>query len=175
MVFNIKKYTMKKIIALLLVFIATTNFAVGQKAKASPRESVTGEINTATISIDYGSPSVKGRKIWGALVPFDKIWRAGANEATTFETNKDLILGGKKLPAGKYSLFIIPNEKKCIVIFNKKAKQWGAYNYDKALDQLRVEVSQKEKSKSTEKLRFLVKDNTVALLWDNWEIPLEIN
>jgi hypothetical protein len=107
---------MKKIIGLLLILIATTNFAVGQKAKASPRESVTGKINEATLSIDYGSPSVKGRKIWGALVPFDKIWRAGANEATTFQTDKDLIVEGKKLPAGKYSLFIIPNEKKCIII-----------------------------------------------------------
>ncbi|MCH1613101.1 MAG: DUF2911 domain-containing protein, partial [Flavobacteriales bacterium] len=101
---------MKKIIGLLLIFITTTNFAVGQKAKASPRENVTGKINTATISIDYGSPSVRGRKIWGALVPFDKIWRAGANEATTFETDKDIIVEGEKLPAGKYSLFIIPNE-----------------------------------------------------------------
>ena len=165
---------MKKIIGLLLIFIATTNFAVGQKAKASPRENVTGKINTATISIDYGSPSVRGRKIWGALVPFDKIWRAGANEATTFETDKDLIVEGEKLPAGKYSLFIIPNEKECIVIFNKKSDQWGAYNYSKDLDQLRVEVSPKEETKSTEKLLFIVKDNEVALLWDNWVIALKV-
>jgi hypothetical protein len=165
---------MKKIIGLLLIFIATTNFALGQKAKASPRENVTGKINTATLSIDYGSPSVKGRKIWGALVPFDKIWRAGANEATTFQTDKDLIVEGKKLPSGKYSLFIIPNEKKCIVIFNKKSNQWGAYSYSQDLDQLRVEVSQKIESKSTEKLLFLVKNNVVALLWDDWEIALEI-
>ena len=165
---------MKKIIGLLLIFIATINFAFGQKAKASPRESVTGKINTATISIDYGSPSVKDRKIWGALVPFNKIWRAGANEATTFETDKDLFVEGKKLPAGKYSLFIIPNEKKCVVIFNKKAKQWGAYNYDKDLDQLRVEVSPKTETETTEKLLFLVRENRVALLWDNWEIALGI-
>lgn len=165
---------MKKIIGLLLIFIATINFALGQKAKASPRESVTGKINTANISIDYGSPSVKDRKIWGALVPFNKIWRAGANEATTFETDKDLFVEGKKLPAGKYSLFIIPNEKKCVVIFNKKAKQWGAYNYDKDLDQLRVEVSPKTETETTEKLLFLVRENRVALLWDNWEIALGI-
>ena len=165
---------MKKIIGLLLIFIATTNFAVGQKAKASPRENVTGKINTATISIDYGSPSVRERKIWGALVPFDKIWRAGANEATTFETDKDLIVEGEKLPAGKYSLFIIPNEKECIVIFNKKSDQWGAYNYSKDLDQLRVEVSPTKETKSAEKLLFIVKDNEVALLWDNWMIALNV-
>jgi hypothetical protein len=117
---------------------------------------------------------VRGRKIWGALVPFDKIWRAGANEATTFETDKDLIVEGEKLPAGKYSLFIIPNEKECIVIFNKKSDQWGAYNYSKDLDQLRVEVSPKKETKSAEKLLFIVKDNEVALLWDNWMIALNV-
>ena len=165
---------MKKIIGILLIFVATTNFAVGQKAKASPRESVNGKINEAAISIDYGSPSVRGRKIWGALVPFGKIWRAGANEATTFKTDEDIMIKGKKLPAGNYSLFIIPNEKECIVIFNKKTDQWGAYNYSQDLDQLRVEVSPNKQSKSTEKLLFIIKDNAVALLWDNWEIPLEI-
>jgi len=165
---------MKKIIGLLLILIATTNFAVGQKVKASPRESVNGKINEAAISIDYGSPSVRGRKIWGALVPFDKIWRAGANEATTFKTDEDIMVKGKKLPAGNYSLFIIPNEKECIVIFNKKPDQWGAYNYSQNLDQLRVKVLPNKQSKSTEKLLFIIKDNAVALLWDNWEIPLEI-
>jgi hypothetical protein len=165
---------MKKIIGLLLILITTTNFAVGQKVKASPRESVTGKINEATISIDYGSPSVRGRKIWGALVPFDKIWRAGANEATTFKTDEDIMVKGKNLPAGNYSLFIIPNEKECIVIFNKKPDQWGAYNYSQDLDQLRVEVSPNKQSKSIEKLLFIVEDNAVALLWDNWEIPIEI-
>ena len=165
---------MKKIIGILLIFIATTNFAVGQKAKASPRESVTGKINAATITIDYGSPSVKGRKIWGGLVPFDKIWRAGANEATTFKTDKDIIVNGGELPAGKYSLFIIPNEKECIVIFNKKADQWGAYNYNQELDQLKVSVSPNKKSNSTEKLLFLLNNSTIGLLWDNWEIALEI-
>ena len=165
---------MKKIIGILLIFIATTNFAVGQKAKASPRESVTGKINAATITIDYGSPSVKGRKIWGGLVPFDKIWRAGANEATTFKTDKDIIVNGGELPAGKYSLFIIPNEKECIVIFNKKADQWGAYNYNQELDQLKVGVSPNKESNSTEKLLFMVNNSTIGLLWDNWEIALEI-
>ena len=165
---------MKKIIGSLLIFFATINFALGQKPKASPKESVTGKINTATISINYGSPSVKGRKIWGALVPFDKIWRAGANEATTFETDKDLFVEGKKLPAGRYSLFIIPNEKKCIVIFNEKADLWGAYNYEEKLDQLRVEVSPNTESEITEKLLFLIEKNRVALLWSNWEIALEI-
>ena len=165
---------MKKIIGLFLIFIATTHFAFGQNAKPSPAESISGKINAATITIDYGSPYVKGRKIWGGLIPFDKIWRAGANEATTLSTDKDILVEGKKLPAGKYSLFIIPNEKKCTVIFNNNSKQWGAYNYKEDLDQLRVEVSPKKKNESTEKLLFLVKNNTVALLWDNWEIGFEV-
>ena len=165
---------MKKIIGLFLIFIFTTYFALGQKAKPSPAESASGKINAATISIDYGSPSVKGREIWGGLVPFDKIWRAGANEATTFNTDKDIIVEGKKLPAGKYSLFIIPNENKCTLIFNKNAKQWGAYSYNQDLDELRIEVSPNIKTESTEKLLFMVKDNKVSLLWDNWELAIEV-
>ena len=107
-------------------------------------------------------------------MPFDKIWRAGANEATTFNTDKDIIVEGKKLPAGKYSLFIIPNENKCTLIFNKNANQWGAYSYKQDLDVLRVAVSPKIKTESTEKLLFIVKDNKVFLLWDNWEIAIEV-
>ena len=85
---------MKKIIGLLLILIATINFAVGQKVKASPRESVNGKINEAAISIAYGRPSERGRKIWEALFPIGKIWRAGANDATTFNRDEDMKIKG---------------------------------------------------------------------------------
>ena len=80
------------------------------KPRVSPPAFVTGKINDATITIHYSSPSVKGRKIWGGLVPYDTVWRAGANEATTFETDKDIKAAGKLLPAGKYGFFLIPVE-----------------------------------------------------------------
>ena len=141
---------------------------------SSSKEVATGKINGATITINYGSPSVNGREIWGALVPFNQVWRAGANDATTFETDKELTVEGSKLPAGKYSFFIIPNDKECVIIFNKEAKQWGAYKYKEKEDQLRVTVKQKVAKSKTEKLVYIIEKNTVSLNWDNWTIPFSV-
>lgn len=96
----------KKIQAIVFALFMTT-FVNAQNKPASPAAVATGKINGANISINYSSPSVKGRVIWGELVPFNKIWRAGANAATTIESDKDLIIEGSKLPAGKYSFFVI--------------------------------------------------------------------
>ena len=145
-----------------------------QGKPSSSKELATGKINGATITINYGSPSVNGREIWGALVPLNQVWRAGANDATTFETDKELTVEGSKLPAGKYSFFIIPNDKECTIIFNKEAKQWGAYKYKEKEDQLRVTVKQKVAKSKTEKLVYIIEKNTVSLNWDNWTIPFSV-
>ena len=163
-----------KISLLVLLSFFAISFANAQEKPKSPPETATGKINGATIQINYGSPSVKGRKIWGELVPFDKVWRAGANDATTFETDKDLIIEGSKLPAGKYSFFVIPNEKQSVLIFNKEAKQWGAYKYNEKEDQLRVTVKQKATGSSTEKLVYKINANDVVLSWDNWDIGFSV-
>lgn len=157
-------------LALALLFL---NFLNAQQ-KASPAVIVTGKINGATISINYSSPSVKGRKIWGALVPFNEVWRAGANEATTFETDKDFTIEGGKLPAGKYSFFVLPTEKECIIIFNKEPKQWGASKYNDKQDQLRVTVKQKASDTMTEKLVYTINKDTIVLSWENWNIPFRV-
>lgn len=157
------------LIALLIV-----NFINAQDKPTSTKEVVTGKINGATITINYGSPSVKGREIWGKLIPFNQVWRAGANDATTFETDKEVTIEGSKLPAGKYSFFVIPNEKECVIIFNKEAKQWGAYKYKEKEDQLRVSVKQKVAKAKAEKLVYVIEKNTVSLNWDNWTIPFSV-
>ena len=157
------------LIALLIV-----NFINAQEKPTSTKEVVTGKINGATININYGSPSVKGREIWGKLVPFNQVWRAGANDATTFETDKEVMIEGAKLPAGKYSFFIIPNDKECTIIFNKEAKQWGAYKYKENEDQLRVTVKQEVAKSKTEKLVYVIEKDTVSLNWDNWMIPFSV-
>src|ERR1051325_10914117 len=91
-----------------LAFFCTSFVACAQGDKSSrpsPPATATGKIGNATITINYSSPAVKGRKIWGELVPYDKAWRAGANEATIFTTDKEIKVEGKTLPAGSYSLF----------------------------------------------------------------------
>ena len=166
---------MKKSIALFVAIFSFFNFSVAQKKLPSPPETATGKINEAAITINYGSPSVKGRVIWGKLVPFDKVWRAGANEATTFETSKDITVEGSKLPAGKYSFFLIPNEKECTLIFSKQQKQWGAYDYKEKEDQLRIKVSPKVKTEATEKLLYTVSSDKVVLSWEKWDVEFKVN
>lgn len=158
----------------VLIALFTAAFANAQEKPKSPAETVTGKIKEATITINYGSPSVRARKIWGELVPFDAVWRAGANDATTFETDKEITIEGAKLPAGKYSFFVIPNEKECTIIFNKEAKQWGAYKYDVKKDQLRVKVKPKTANSSVEKLVYTINSNDVVLSWDTWNIGFNV-
>lgn len=144
------------------------------KAKASPAASATGKIGQATVAIAYHSPAVKGRKIWGDLVPYNKVWRAGANEATTFTTDRDLMVEGKKLPAGTYALFAIPAEQEWTIIFNKKAKQWGAYEYDAAQDALRVKVKPVKAAKMNERLTYTLDQTGFSLNWENLKVPVRI-
>ncbi|MEM8521289.1 DUF2911 domain-containing protein [Flavobacterium sp. PL12] len=157
------------LIALLIV-----NFMNAQAKPASSKEVATGKINGADITINFSSPSVKAREIWGGLVPFNEVWRAGANEATTFETTKDIMVEGSKLPAGKYSFFVIPSAKECIIIFNKEAKQWGSGKYNEKEDQLRVKVKPQVAKSSTEKLVYTIAKNKMTLSWEKWNIPVMI-
>jgi len=151
--------------------------AFGQEAKkpASPAMTATGKIKDANITIAYSSPSVKERKVWGELVPYNKVWRAGANDATTFETSKDITVQGKKLPAGKYSFFLIPKESGTwTAVFNKEPKQWGAYKYEESKDALRVDVRTKPLSATQETLMYKVGSNGFTMDWDKISVPVEI-
>lgn len=145
-----------------------------KEAKASPAKEASGKIGDATITINYSSPGVKGRNIWGELVPLNKVWRAGANEATTFKTDKDLLVEGKELPAGTYSFFVIPHEDAtATVIFNKEADQWGAMKYDESKDALRVNVYPSQ-SNMTERLEYKVNDDGIVMAWEYYKLPIKI-
>lgn len=146
----------------------------GQRQLESPRDSVSGEAAGSHISINYGSPAVKGRKIWGALVPFGQVWRAGANEATRFVTSKDILVEGKKLQAGEYALFAIPGDKNWIVIFNRNARQWGAFEYNEREDALRVPVEPVLAGEMAERLRYEVSKNQFLLCWENLAVPVKM-
>lgn len=148
--------------------------------QASPAASATGVINGATITVNYHSPSVRGRKIYGTdLVPYGKVWRAGANEATTFETSKDITVEGKTLPAGKYSLYAIAGENEWVIIFNKKTGVWGI-NHDGTTtenpdtDALRVTVKPRASASMNERLVYNVVNNGLVLSWENLEVPVSI-
>jgi len=131
------------------------------------------EVDGVKVVVTYGRPAVRGRKIWGGLVQYGKVWRTGADEATTITFTKDVVLEGKKVPAGTYALFTIPGKNRWTWILNGQAKQWGAYKYDPAADVTRFEVKPSPAS-MTEALSFEGKDDAVVLRWEKLAVPLPI-
>lgn len=169
--------TTVKSIAILFAAITVSfgAFAQDKKPVASPAATATGKVGAATITINYNSPAVKGRTIWGGLEKYNAVWRAGANDATTFETDKDVTVEGKKLPAGKYSFFLIPKEGGTwTAIFNTVAKQWGAYKYEVAKDQLRVDVKVKALKETQERLVYNITKKGFELKWDKVSVPVSV-
>ncbi len=120
-----KKFLLVLGIILIIILGVLTYFRVYYTKSFSPEDQVKFEDGDLQIMVVYNRPSKKGRVIFGELVPYGKVWRTGANEATTFETSKDLTFGGKPLKAGKYSLWGIPNEQSWTIIFNTEYGQWG--------------------------------------------------
>jgi hypothetical protein len=141
----------------------------------SPLKTATKALGDLNIKIEYSAPSVKSRTIWGGLVPYDKVWRTGANKATVFETNKDIAIGGQSLPAGKYGLFTIPGEKEWTIIFNKDAEQWGAYGYKKEKDVLRISAKPVSVDAAVEQLDIQVGDDgEVTIAWEKVKVAFKV-
>lgn len=173
-----QKYA-KKSLPLLTVFalhfVGFQAIAQDKAARPSPPVQVSQKVGETTVTISYGQPSIKGRKVWGELVPYGQVWRTGANEATTFEVDKDVKIEGMTLAAGKYGFFTIPNENEWTIIFNKVPNQWGAFKYDEKQDTLRVKVKPKKSSKFNEKLMYAVSSKgTVGILWENVEVDFNV-
>lgn len=149
-----------------------------KKPRVSPKAGVMQTIGITDINISYSRPGVKNRKIWGELVPYNKVWRAGADEATKITFSTDVTIEGKKLTAGSYSFFTIPTEKDWTVIFNKTADQWGAFEYNEAQDALRINVKP-VKNTFNEWLMYCftdMKNNSavINLMWENLRIPIKV-
>ncbi len=169
---------MKKQISFSLIVLAIlfSVAAMAQKDKSkrpSPPAKAEGTIDGVKVVIDYSSPSVKGRKIFGGLEAYGKVWRTGANEATTFEIDKNVKVEGKDLAKGKYSLYSIPGEKEWVVIFNKVANQWGT-EYSQAEDALRVTVKPGKTEKLAEAFNIAIEGNKVVIKWENTQFAFTV-
>ncbi len=162
-------------VALLLTSVLRES-ALSQQPLLSPRDSVEISFGGKKISVNYGRPSMRGRKIMGGLVPFNKWWRTGANEATAFVTQTDLTIGGHVIPKGSYTLYTMPSEKQWKLMINKQTGQWGTvYNPD--LDFIRLPLKKKMLKTPVEK--FLIslektgnRSGVLKLTWENTELSL---
>ena len=150
-----------------------------KKVRISPKAAVIQTVGFTEVGIDYNRPGVKERVIWGGLVPYNKVWRAGANEATKFTFSTDVIINGKTIKAGSYSFFAIPTDEKWTLIFNKVADQWGAFEYNEAEDAMRFDVTPEEGSMQ-EWLAYTITKTSknsavVKLEWEKLKVPFTID
>jgi len=162
---------------LLLIIAGTCLLAVqtyAQEKPLSPKETVEGKIDGVDTEIVYCRPSARGRKMIGGKDPYGKVWRTGANAATTIEFDKPVKIEGKTLAAGKYALFTIPNENEWTIIFNEDFNQQGAYNYDEKKDVLRIVVKPKKTPQFVETFTITPEKDRVSLKWENVEVAFKV-
>ena len=162
--------------SVIFMLVPLITFAQNEeKVRISPKAMVQQTVGFTDVSIEYSRPGVKEREIWGGLVPYHVVWRAGANEATKITFSTDVKINGKKLKAGSYGFFTIPTKNNWTLIFNKVADQWGAFEYNEAEDVLRIEVTPEE-CDLQEWLAYTITKTlenaaTIKLEWEKLKIP----
>ncbi|HQF42524.1 MAG TPA: DUF2911 domain-containing protein [Ignavibacteriaceae bacterium] len=173
---------MKKILLMLFIITAMTFSVLAQGFKTprpSPDATVSQFVGITKITIDYSSPAVKERKIWGELVPFGQIWRTGANEVTSITFSDPVKVNGHELPAGTYGIHTIPGENEWEIIFSKDTKVDDPMTYDASKDALRIKVKP-EQNPFTERMVFTITDVTdnsanVNLIWEKLKVSFKVD
>ncbi|MEM8889830.1 MAG: DUF2911 domain-containing protein [Bacteroidota bacterium] len=177
------KKTYLSILLSLLAHSLSAQYQIGIIPRQSPDKGVYQKIGYTEVEIRYGSPAVKDRQIWGGIVPYGEVWRAGANYATSIHFASPVSINGSRLDSGSYTFFLIPREQDSwTAIFNKVAQQWGAFSYDPSEDALRLEVRARRSPFKTENLTYSItqtgfKFGSIMLHWEfmEVEVPFETN
>jgi hypothetical protein len=172
----------KQIVVLTSLLLAFTVLAACQdkgKRPSPPAQAQCKFSDGKTITVDYSSPRAKGRKIFGALVPYSEVWRTGANDATTFVSDANMSVGGKDVPAGSYTIFTVPNADKWTLIINKKTGEWGIpYKYE-ADELARVDMKVSSTSAPVENFTIALASMggscTLSLSWENTQASVSIS
>jgi hypothetical protein len=165
------------LVVLLVLSFVKVGLAQLDLPRPSPNSSVMQYVGITKVEITYSSPGVKGRKIWGGLVPYDKVWRTGANDATEMHFSTDVKINGQNLPAGKYSFFTVPGETEWTVIFNSRTDIEGL-DYQEDADVLKLKVKP-ETGGFRERMTFLIENNTndaadIVLHWEKLRLILKM-
>jgi Protein of unknown function (DUF2911) len=146
--------------------------------RPSPPEKAECKLGGSTVTVDYSSPRANGRKIFGGLVPYGKVWRAGANEATAFVTDTDLTVGGTPVPAGKYTLFTVPEENKWTLVISKKTGEWGIPYPGAGSDLARVDMKVSKLPSAVENFTIAFDQSgsgcTLHMDWETTRASIEI-
>lgn len=163
-------------LSLILGMIFSVNAQQDKSKRPSPPAQAKATVDGVNVTVDYSQPAVKDRKVWDGLVPYGKVWRTGANEASWIEVSSDVKIGDKTLPKGKYGLFTIPGEDEWTIIFNETWNQWGAYDYDSEKDVLRITATPGNSDAFQERFTVNISDaGVVSLEWANLAVQFDID
>jgi len=146
---------------------------VNAQPPGSPHDTVKATVGGASISIEYGRPYMRGRKIVGSLVPYDHVWRTGADAATTLSTSKDLVIGGAAVPTGKVTLYTLPAEAGWKLIINKQTGQWGT-EYHSEQDLVRVDTKVETLATPVEELVIAFEPGLLTISWDKTKVSVPV-
>jgi hypothetical protein len=176
-----------KLLRITLLIVSTVTFSASpllaqEKPRVSPHETVNASVGDAKITIVYGRPYSKDpksgekRKIWGTLVPYNKVWRMGADEATILTTDKDISIGGTPIKAGSYSLYLWPTEAGAKLIVNKQTGQWGT-KYDEKQDLVRIDLKKQPAEKPMDQFTIAIDNGVLKLMWEDtqYSAPIAAN
>lgn len=168
------------LISAAILILCSGIFAQVSLPRESTGATVMQTIGDTQVTIVYHRPNTKGRKIWGELVPYGQVWRTGANENTTIEFSREVMINGQNLPKGKYGFHAIPNQKEWILIFSKDNDKWGSFSYDIKQDALRVTVVPQKSKEMRETLMYefenvTPRSSTVVLSWEKLRIPFTVD
>ena len=165
---------MKKITAILSFLLVLGGFSTQAQNKKSPFTTAQDKIGNVGVTITYNAPSVRGRTIFGDLVPYDKVWRAGADKATTITFTEDVMVAGQKVAAGKYAFFTMPKEEgNWPIMLNSESDQWGAYNMDASKNVLEAEATVTE-IEPVETLKYSISNGMIHLEWATTRISFSV-
>ena len=178
------KHLIRHLLIVSLSLAVALPVVAQEKSRVSPHETVTADIDGATVTIVYGRPYAKDpksgaiRKIWGELVPFGKVWRTGADEATLLTTTQALDIGGTSIPAGTYSLFTLPDASGAKLIVNKQTGQWGT-KYDEKQDLARIDMKKDAAAKPADQFTIAIEKNaagggTLTLTWESTQYSVAL-
>lgn len=162
----------------LTALVALIVAVAAQENRVSPHETTEFSLNGKKITVSYGRPYMKGRKIMGGLVPYDQVWRTGADEATVLTTEADLMIGNLAVPKGSYAVFTLPSESGWKLIVNKVDKQFGAFDYDEKQDLGRVDMKVGKTSAPVEQFTITLakagSGGVMKLEWENTSASVDI-
>ena len=174
-----KRMAIAGVLCLCLCFMATQASCQDRSQRPSPPATASCALaGGQTVTINYSSPRVKGRKIFGELVPYGQVWRAGANEATTFVTTANLKVGSKDVPAGSYTIFAVPDQDKWTLVISKKTGEWGTAYPGPSEDLVRIEMKASKTSALVENFAIAFDKTgggcTLRMEWENTRASVEI-